>query len=60
MSVDRRLRELGVDPDGTPGEIMQAVDRIYAELRAKYDADGNPIPEQPIDKPIIVDAKPEP
>jgi hypothetical protein len=35
---DRRLREMGIDPDGDPGEIMREVARRYRALQTEAEA----------------------
>jgi Fe2+ transport system protein FeoA len=49
ISEDRRLRELGIDPDGDPIEIMMEVRRRALELR-RLDAEKakNPPPDAKI------------
>ncbi len=36
---DRRLRNLGIDPDGDPIDIMIAIETKYAELQARRKAE---------------------
>lgn len=46
----KRLRRMGIDPDGDPGEIAREVDRQYKAVRAKYSD------EQPeADVPAVVE-----
>lgn len=51
MTSDRRLHEMGIDPDGDPGEIMREVTRRYHAIRSKYEE---------ADTPIVVDGNDEP
>lgn len=55
IDEEKRLRRLGIDPDGDPVEIMREVERKCAELRR---AD----PDEPItpDEPVVVDSPNEP
>ena len=59
MSSERRLSEMGIDPDGDPGEIMREVTRRYYAVRAKYDENGDLRPEAAVE-PVIVDTTPKP
>ncbi len=43
----KRLRRMGINPDGDPGEIAREVERQYKEVRAKY--------EQKPDAPVSVE-----
>ncbi len=36
---DRRLRNLGIDPDGDPVEVMIAIETKHAEIQARRKAE---------------------
>jgi hypothetical protein len=40
----KRLRRLGIDPDGNPVEIVRKVDRRLAELREATSRDRSAVP----------------